>query len=136
MSTQKNEAEKQGVKKEKRRLFDATGKRLVREIRPLRGWIALSAFFCLILIGCAVAAPELLGGLVDKLYAWTKDHTPGLARSLLPGLGLLLGIYAVQAGVTYGNSFLLNNVVSRYFCAELRIRLSEKLRRLPVSYVD
>lgn len=137
MSTQtKNEPEKQGVKKEKRRLFDATGKRLLREIRPLRGWIALSAFFCLILIGCAVAAPELLGGLVDKLYAWTKDHTPGLARSLLPGLGLLLGIYAVQAGVTYGNSFLLNNVVSRYFCAELRIRLSDKLRRLPVSYVD
>ena len=137
MSTQtKNEPEKQGEAKEKRRLFDATGKRLVREIRPLRGWIALSAFFCLILIGCAVAAPELLGGLVDKLYAWTKDHTPGLARSLLPGLGLLLGIYAVQAGVTYGNSFLLNNVVSRYFCAELRIRLSDKLRRLPVSYVD
>ena len=137
MSTQtKNEPEKQGEAKEKRRLFDATGKRLVREIRPLRGWIALSAFFCLILIGCAVAAPELLGGLVDKLYAWTKDHTPGLARSLLPGLGLLLGIYAVQAGVTYGNSYLLNNIVSRYFCAELRIRLSEKLRRLPVSYVD
>ena len=137
MSTQtKNEPEKQGEAKEKRRLFDATGKRLVREIRPLWGWIALSAFFCLILIGCAVAAPELLGGLVDKLYAWTKDHTPGLARSLLPGLGLLLGIYAVQAGVTYGNSFLLNNVVSRYFCAELRIRLSDKLRRLPVSYVD
>jgi ATP-binding cassette subfamily B protein len=137
MSTQtKNETEKKGEAKEKRRLFDATGKRLVREIRPLRGWIALSAFFCLILIGCAVAAPELLGGLVDKLYAWTKDHTPGLARSLLPGLGLLLGIYAVQAGVTYGNSYLLNNVVSRYFCAELRIRLSEKLRRLPVSYVD
>ena len=137
MSTQtKNEPEKQGEAKEKRRLFDATGKRLVREIRPLRGWIALSAFFCLILIGCAVATPELLGGLVDKLYAWTKDHTPGLARSLLPGLGLLLGIYAVQAGVTYGNSFLLNNVVSRYFCAELRIRLSDKLRRLPVSYVD
>ena len=137
MSTQtKNEPEKQGEAKEKRRLFDATGKRLVQEIRPLRGWIALSAFFCLILIGCAVAAPELLGGLVDKLYAWTKDHTPGLARSLLPGLGLLLGIYAVQAGVTYGNSYLLNNVVSRYFCAELRIRLSEKLRRLPVSYVD
>lgn len=137
MSTQtKNEPEKKGKVKEKRRLFDATGKRLVREIRPLRGWIALSALFCLILIGCAVAAPELLGGLVDKLYAWTKDHTPGLARSLLPGLGLLLGIYAVQAGVTYGNSFLLNNVVSRYFCAELRIRLSDKLRRLPVSYVD
>ena len=123
-------------KKEKRRLFDETGKRLLREIRPLRGWILFSAFLCLILIGCAVAAPELLGGLVDRLYAWVKAPTEGLARSLLPGIGLLLGVYALQALVTYSNSYLLNNVVSRYFCAELRIRLSEKLRRLPVSYVD
>ena len=123
-------------KKEKSRLFDATGKRLLREIKPLRGWILLCAFLCLILIGCAVAAPELLGNLVDRLYAWVKDPAPGLAESLLPGLGLLFGVYAVQAGVTYGNSYLLNNVVSRFFCAELRIRLSEKLRRLPVSYMD
>ena len=129
--TEKNES-----KKEKRRLFDETGKRLLREIRPLRGWILLSAFLCLMLIGCAVAAPELMGNLVDKLYEWIKHKTPGLAGSLLPGLGLLLGIYALQAGLTYGNSYLLNNVVSRFFCAELRIRLSEKLRRLPVSYVD
>ena len=122
--------------KEKSRLFDETGKRLLQEIRPLRGWILLSALICLILIGCAVAAPELMGKLVDRLYAWSRDRTPSLARSLLPGLGVLLGVYALQAGLTYGNSYLLNNVVSRFFCAELRIRLSEKLRRLPVSYVD
>ena len=138
--TEKNEIkeqdEKNETKKEKSKLFDETGKRLLREIRPLRGWIMLSALICLILIGCAVATPELLGKLVDRLYDWSKDKTPDLARSLLPGLGLLLGIYALQMGLTYGNSYLLNNVVSRFFCAELRIRLSEKLRRLPVSYVD
>ena len=123
-------------KKEKHRLFDETGKRLLREIKPLRGWILLCACICLILIGCAVAAPELLGDLVNRLYQWVQEPFPNLARSLLPGLGLLLGIYALQAGLTYGNSYLLNNVVSRFFCAELRIRLSEKLRKLPVSYVD
>ena len=140
MSTpEKNEqaqVRKTAKPREKRKLLDETGKRLLREIKPLRGWILLCAFLCLILIGCAVAAPELLGDLVNRLYAWTRDPAPGLARSLLPGLGVLLGIYALQAGVTYGNSYLLNNVVSRFFCAELRIRLSEKLRRLPVSYVD
>lgn len=128
--------EKTEPKKEKSRLFDETGKRLLREIRPLRGWILLCALICLLLIGCSVAAPELLGDLVDRLYQWSQAPFPNLARSLLPGLGLLLGIYALQAGLTYGNSYLLNNVVSRFFCAELRIRLSEKLRRLPVSYVD
>ncbi len=127
---------KTGEKKEKRRLIDDTFRRLLREIRPLRGWILLSAFLCLLLIGCAVATPELLGELVNKLYAWTKDPVPGLARSLLPGVGLLLGVYALQSGLTYGNTYLLNNIVTRYFTAGLRIRLSDKLRRLPVSYVD
>ncbi len=122
--------------KEKRRLFDETGRRLLHEIRPLRGWILLCAFICLLLIGCAVAIPELLGDQINRLYDWTKTRTPGLARSLLPGLGLLLGIYALKMILTYGNSYLLNNVVSRYFCAGLRIRLSEKLLRLPVSYMD
>ena len=46
MST--NERKEKKEKKEKRRLFDETGKRLVREIRPLRGWILLCAFLCLL----------------------------------------------------------------------------------------
>ena len=123
-------------KKEKSRLFDETGKRLLREIWPLRGWILLLSVFCLLLIGCAVAVPELLGAEIDRLYEWAKNHTPGLARSLLPGLGLLLGLYALRAGLTYGKWYLLHEVISRYFCAGLRIRLSDKLRRLPVSYMD
>ena len=134
MST--NERKEKKEKKEKRRLFDETGKRLVREIRPLRGWILLCAFLCLVLIGCSVAEPELLGGLINRLYEWKDTPVPGLAESLLPGLGVLLLIYGIQAGVTYGNAWLLNNVVSRYFCAGFRIRLSEKLSRLPVSYMD
>ena len=127
---------KQPEKKEKRRLIDDTFKRLMREIRPLRGWILLSALLCLLLIGCAVAAPELLGDLVDRLYAWTKAPVPGLAKSLLPGLGLLLAVYVLKAALSYGNAFLLNNIVTRYFTSGLRIRLSRKLKRLPVSFMD
>ncbi len=118
------------------RVFDETGRRLLREISPLKGWILLSAVFCLLLIGCAAAVPELLGGLIDRLYDWTRTRTPGLARSLLPGIGVLLGVYALRAALTYGNSYLLHNIVSRFFCAGFRIRLSDKLRRLPVSYMD
>lgn len=123
-------------KKEKKRIFDETGKRLLKEVRPLWGWILLAAFFCLVLIGCAVAAPELMGNLIDRLYDWTKNRTPGLAKSLLPGIAVLLVIYAVRAAVTYGKYYMLQTVVSRYFCAGMRIRISEKLRRLPVSYMD
>ena len=123
-------------KKEKTRLFDETGKRLLKEIWPLRGWIALLAVFCLLLIGSAVAVPELLGAQIDKLYDWAQTRTPGLARSLVPGLGALLGLYALRSGLTYGKWYLLHEVISRFFCAGFRIRLSDKLRRLPVSYMD
>lgn len=123
-------------KKEKKRIFDETGKRLLKEIRPLWGWVLLAAFFCLVLIGCAVAAPELMGNLIDRLYDWTRNRTPGLAESLLPGIAVLLVIYAVRAAVSYGKYYMLQTVVSCYFCAGMRIRISDKLRRLPVSYMD
>ncbi|MBO4355889.1 MAG: ABC transporter ATP-binding protein, partial [Clostridia bacterium] len=120
--------------KEKRRLLDETGKRLLKEIRPLRGWIFLSAVICLILIGCSVAGPELLGSLINRLYDIAGSES--VARDLLPGIFILIGVYAVRAFLTYGKYYLLTNIVSRYFCAGMRIRLSDKMRRLPVSYMD
>ena len=73
---------------------------------------------------------------VNDGYDWATTRTPGLARSLLPGLGALLGLYALRSGLTYGKWYLLHEVISRFFCAGFRIRLSDKLRRLPVSYMD
>ena len=122
--------------KEKRRWLDETGKRLLKEMRPIRDWILLCAVFCLLLIGCAVAAPELLGNLVNQLYDWMQNRTPGLLQRLLPGAGVLLGVYALRAVLTYTNAYILQNAISRFFCAGFRIRLSEKLCRLPVSYMD
>ena len=138
MSTSERDEKREQTadKKEKRRIFDETGKRLLKELRPLRGWILLIAFLCLLLIVCAVAVPELLGRQIDRLYDWSKTRTPGLAKSLLPGLSLLLAVYALEGGLTYLKYYLLQNTVSRYFCAGFRIRLSEKLQRLPVSFMD
>ena len=124
------------VKKEKKRFFDETAKRLVREIGTLWPWILLFCLISLLLIACSVTEPRLLGKLIDMLYAWTEDKGPGLAKSLVPGILVLLAIYAVSSVLDYINYYLLNNVVSRYFCAGMRIRISEKIRKLPVSYVD
>ena len=138
MSTELNEIRevKEKKAKEKRRLFDETGKRLLSEIWPLRGWILLSALFCLIVLACIVTGPELLGNVFNRIYEWAENPCDGLADSLIPSLAVLFGVYVVQSLVYYANYYLLNNVVSRYFCAGMRIRLSDKLRRLPVSYMD
>ncbi|MBQ6654008.1 MAG: ABC transporter ATP-binding protein [Erysipelotrichaceae bacterium] len=121
-------------KKEKNRLFDETGRRLLKELRPLRYRILLAAVICLLLIGCAVAGPTLLGNLINRLYGW-KDN-PDLIRSMIPELLILFGVYALEGLLSYGKWYLLQITVSRYFCAGMRIRISDKLRRLPISYMD
>jgi len=107
-------------------------KRILVSARPIAWGLAIGAVLNILSVLAAVAAPEILGELVQILC----DAQNGFVGLLLPGLALLLGIYAIQSGLSYGNMRLMNQVVSRYYTCELRIQLSDKIRRLPVRYVD
>lgn len=112
-------------------------RRLILEARPIWKWLALACLLCTGLICCAVIAPKLLGRLIDQLYAyWDGSFTGDLLAALIPMLLTLLGVYAGYGIFSYLKMLLLNKVVSRYFTCNLRIRISDKIRRLPVSYVD
>lgn len=120
----------------KSKLVDATVRRLVHEAKPIRGYLVLSCLLCAVTIGCAVAAPQLLGDLLDRLFAYSEADSTPLHLQLLPKLAILAGVYVVQESFTYGNRVLLNNVVSRLFTCTLRVRISDKLQRLSVSFMD
>lgn len=112
-------------------------RRLVLETRPIWKWLALACLLCICLIVCAVLGPKLLGNLIDQLYAyWDGSFTGDLLKTILPMIFTLLSVYAAYALFSYLKMLLLNKVVSRYFTCNLRIRISDKIRRLPVSYVD
>lgn len=112
-------------------------RRLVLETRPIWKWLALACMLCICLIVCAVLGPKLLGNLIDQLYAyWDGSFAGDLLKTILPMIFSLLGVYAAYALFSYLKMLLLNKVVSRYFTCNLRIRISDKIRRLPVSYVD
>lgn len=125
------------MKKEKTKLFDGTVRRLMQEAKPIRWWIALSCLLSCGIIVCAVLGPKFLGDLIDKLFAFEQNGRQGkVTDTLIPGLLTLLAIYAGQMIVTYANSAMLSNAVSRFFTCTIRIRISDKLQRLPVSYMD
>lgn len=125
------------MKKEKTKLFDGTVRRLMQEAKPIRWWIALSCLLSCGIIVCAVLGPKFLGDLIDKLFAFEQNGRQGkVTDTLLPGLLILLAIYAGQMVVTYANSAMLSKAVSRFFTCTIRIRISDKLQRLPVSYMD
>ena len=111
--------------------------RLLLEAKPIWKWLLLACFLCLGVILCAVVGPKLLGTLIDDLYSyWEGSYAGDLLADILPKLGILLAVYVGYSLFSYLKMLLLNNVVSRYFTCNLRIRVSEKIKRLPVSYVD
>ncbi len=111
--------------------------RLLREARPIWKWMALACVLCSGMILCAIVGPKLLGGLIDQLYDYRDGTFTGdLLAALLPPIGVLAGVYAAYSLLSYLKMLLLNRIVSRYFTCTLRIRISDKIRRLPVRYVD
>ena len=111
--------------------------RLLREARPIWKWLALACVLCAAMILCAIVGPKLLGDLIDRLYDyWNGTFTGDLLSALLPPIGILAAVYAAYSLISYLKMLLLNKVVSRYFTCNLRIRISDKIRRLPVRYVD
>lgn len=108
-------------------------RRLVSEAKPIWKWLILVCVLCIGIIACSVAGPGLLGDMIDLLDEYRGDD---LLSRLAPGLLLLLGLYVGYSVLSYTKMQLLNRVVSRYFTCALRIRVSDKIKRLPVSYVD
>ena len=112
--------------------------RIIREAKPIYGWLALACLISAVIITCAVISPKLLGNCVQLLYDFWAGTFQGasLTRALLPGCCVLAAVYLLQSGMNWLKMFLLNNVVSRYFTCALRIRMSDKISRLPVRYID
>ena len=98
--------------------------RILREAKPIRGWLVLSCFLCLCLILCTVSAPKILGNLIQQLYDYWSGElvTDDLLGLILNGLIPLAIIYISLSLVRLANMYLLNNVVSRYFTCNIRIR--------------
>ena len=108
--------------------------------RPIRWWLALAGVLALVVIACSLAGPKLTGALVQQLYDfWAGDRSGGaaaLTAAMAPGLLLLLGVYVTHSLFSYLKMRLMNQVVSRHFTCDLRIQISDKIRRMPVKFVD
>lgn len=110
-------------------------RRLLQEAKPIWKWLILACLLSALIIVCSVAGPKILGDLIDRLYAY-EAGSGGLVAAMVPLLVLLLVVYVLYSVLSYLKMLLLNNMVSRYFTCTLRIRISDKIQRLPVSFVD
>ena len=115
--------------------------RILKDTKPIAGWLVLSAFISLISVALSLLTPEILRALSDRLYNyWEPVHLGQCATLDSAAFGLecvlLAAAYAGSSLAAIGEMLIMNNVVSKHFTCAIRIRMSDKIRRLPVRYVD
>ena len=123
------------MKREKNIVF-----RLLRDMKPISGWLVLVTVMALVIIACNVVSPLLSGEATDILDRFWHANAEGepfdIVCELTPVLLWLLACYLVYSFFTWLKMYTLNNVVSRRFTCELRIAMSDKISRLPLSRLD
>lgn len=122
--------------KEKGALW-ALGK-MVRDLSQIKLWFVAITLCAAGVIACNVLAPSFLGNLVGAISDFSLSETD--ANVFLKGLTkpvlFLLLTYACYAVFSFGKAFFINNAMTNKITAGKRIQLSDKISRLPLSYLD
>ena len=113
-----------------------TVKRLVRDLKPIAWAVALSGIVCVLSVALSSVAPEIVSIMTDMIYDYGET---GVAINMvrLGKLALwLAGAYVGSSLLEMGMAVLMTNIASRFYTKGLRIRISDKIQRLPVSFID
>ena len=110
--------------------------RLLKEMKCIAGWLVIVAILSFLAVWLELAVPWLLGDVLDELYDyWTGAVM--LDMSSVTTQCIVLGAFALgQGGVSWIRMYMFNNVVSKYYTCSIRIRISDKIRRLSVGRID
>ena len=113
-----------------------TLKRLICDIKPILWAIILAGIVCIGSVVLSVMAPEIVRVMTDNIYAYGQSSAPIDMKEMLRLALYLLAVYGGAALLSALRVVLTTNITSRYYTKGLRIRISDKLTRLPVSYID
>ena len=114
-------------------------RQLLADYGKLKGFILLEIIGALSVIACNAISPQLLGNIVGKISDFVlrgKGDKETFFASLRAPMVALIAVYAAYAVCSWGKTFLHNYTMTKKFTCGLRIRMSEKIGKLPVSYVD
>ena len=125
-------------KREKRDLKGALAvtRRIVKDARPIAGWLILAALLSLAAVALSTVTPELLGSLTDKIYNLVNFGEPIDTAAFVGDIVRLVFAYALAALLTIITTYVMNWSVSRHFSCRIRVDMSAKIERIPIKTVD
>lgn len=129
------------TKKEIRQKRGNTLKRIFKDAKPISGGLSFSAVVSLVSIVVSLYAPMVLGQITDLInnysVAISKGEVAVMDMDAILKISLfLLLLYFIKWVFSTINVILMNNIVSKFYTCATRIKISDKIRRLPISYID
>ena len=106
-------------------------KRLAGFLKPYRGYLILALVSAVISVAMSLWAPVLIGSAVDLIVGPGQVEFAGVL-SVLAKIGAAIGLSALFQWLMAR----CTNHVTYYAVRDLRIRVFEKLKTVPLKYVD
>lgn len=129
------------AKKDKNSETKGIIKRIFREnksaVYPMIGL----AFFSAISVILSLLGPYFLGLATDEIHNWWTATSQGISREMNfsfinTNLKYFLILVCLSAVVSIFIGVVMNNITSRRFTYGHRVKISDKLSRTPVRYID
>ena len=106
-------------------------KRILRYVKPYGGFVVFSLLCAAISAGAGLLIPIFTGRVLDLLVAPGQVIWEGILRFLL-----WIALSALLAAAAQQLLAMCNNRITFSVCRDLRNQVSEKLQKLPLSYLD
>jgi len=108
-----------------------TLKRILGYVRPYLGLVLLSLLCAAVSAGAQLLIPIFTGDVLDLLVG------PGQVQwENIPTILLYIALAAILAAFAQQALAMCNNRITFSICRDLRNRVSQKLQKLPLSYLD
>jgi len=111
-------------------------KRIFADMKQIKGLLIAMVLISCAGVGISLVTPIVIGELTDFLYDLWANGSQIPKQEYLTKCLILGGIYFVSAILAIISTILSCNAVSRYFTYGLRVKISSKVTRLPVRFVD
>lgn len=110
--------------------------RILKDTKPIAGWLVLGSLISVVAIFLGILAPKLVGNITNELYLFWIQKVENPMEKVTRLCFILAGVYLLSSLCNLIEMVLMNNVVSKHFTCALRIRISDKIQRVPIQYID
>lgn len=110
--------------------------RILKDTRGILHWLLLATVLSIASAYLAMAAPEILGNLTNVIYDHLNLGVDIEMTSFVKQVITLSIIYVLSMILSALTKAVMNYSVSSFFTCKIRVKMSEKIARIPVKTVD